>query len=308
MFTIFLIFACWFLAIIAVLMIIRHVAIIRAGNDRIEAAAQSYSKGELLDYSDKEFEGIRGWLYRGGFKSAQAPILFFLFMLVSLSVASFLAFGFISLGFRTFLVNNVDALPAGVGDIAKIPLLMLPYLLFFGIGLLPLFVVLRRRKAFASQVEQGMPIILELLATLSESGLTLDGAIEHILLSYRRDHPLAGELTIYRADLKNGRTRVECLRRMAKRVDVIAFTAFISAIVLAEQRGASISAALRIQAEELRRRRREKALEIALTAPLKRVIPLVLFFLPGIFIYTLGPIYYQIFSSMEILFQQGGSF
>lgn len=308
MIPIFLIFACWAIAIIAVMMIIRHVSIIRRGNERIEAASQLYSKEELLEYSEEEFKGLKGWLYRAGYRSGQASMIFFLVMLASISIGAFLAFGYLNFGFKDYYNAQISGLPGGAGDVFRVPVLLIPFILFFGVALLPIYVIVQQRKIFADRIQQGMPIILELLATLSESGLTLDGSIDHILLSYRRDHPLAAELKIYQADLRSGRGRVECLRRMARRVDVIPFTAFISAIVLAEQRGASIAAALRAQAEELRRRRREKALEIALTAPLKRVIPMVIFFLPGIFIFTLGPIYYQIFSALDTFLAGGAGF
>ncbi|MGF1572230.1 MAG: type II secretion system F family protein [Sumerlaeia bacterium] len=308
MLSIFLVFACWLIAIIAVLMIIRHVSIIRRGNDRIQASAKVYTKEEVLDYKEDEFNGLRGWLYRAGYRANQASTIFFLVMLASICVGAFAAFGFINFGFQNYFTQQLNDMPGGAGDVFRVPFLIIPYLLFFGIALLPVYIVVQQRKIYSARIQQGMPIILELLATLSESGLTFDGAIEHILLSYRRDHPLAVEFKIYQADLRSGRGRVECLRRMAKRIDVIPFTAFISAIVLAEQRGASISTALRSQAEELRRRRREKALEIALTAPLKRVIPMVVFFLPGIFIFTLGPIYFQIFNALDLFLIRGGGF
>lgn len=304
----FLIFACWAIAIIAVLMIVRHITIIKRSKNRIEASAQVYSREEVLEYKEDEFNGLRGWLYRAGYRSNQASVIFLFVMLAAICVGAFLAFGFMSFGFRDYFMLQLAGMPGGAGDVFRVPILILPYILFFGVALLPVYIIIQQRRIYADQIQQGMPIILELLATLSESGLTLDGAIDHILLSYRRDHPLAVEFKIYQADLRSGRGRVECLRRMARRIDVIPFTAFISAIVLAEQRGASIANALRSQAEELRRRRREKALEIALTAPLKRVIPMVVFFLPGIFIFTLGPIYYQIFRALDTFIAGGGGF
>lgn len=300
----FLIFVCWLLAIVAVLMIVRHVLIIRKAHDRLSDSSKIYTESELLEYSADESSELRGWLYRAGFRSAQSPVLFIIALIGSVALGIAMASGFITLGFRDILLTRLENMPGGAGDIFIVLVLILPIILFVVFAVLPIFVVVKSRQRRVERIKSGMPIILELLATLSASGLTLDSAIDRILASYRSDHPLAIELQIYQADLRSGRSRVECLRRMGRRVDVVEFTAFISAIVLAEQRGASITEALRSQAEELRKRRRERALEMALTAPVKRIIPMIVFFLPAIFVVTLGPIYFQFFQVLDGMLQQ----
>ena len=92
-----------------------------------------------------------------------------------------------------------------------------------------------------------------------------------------------------------GGTRVEALRRLARRIEVSSVTILVSALVQAEQLGTGIAGALRRQAEDLRDRRRERANAFAMALPVKRMFPLVVCFMPGIFVWTLGPFFVQLF-------------
>ena len=79
-----------------------------------------------------------------------------------------------------------------------------------------------------------------------------------------------------------GRPRIASLRRLARRVDVTAFTIFVSALVQTEQTGSGVAEVLRRQADDLRDRRREQAVAIAMALPVKLLFPLVICFLPGL--------------------------
>ncbi len=140
-------------------------------------------------------------------------------------------------------------------------------------------------------VEQDLPIALELLSTLSEAGLGFDAALTHILESAVEDRPLAREFRTYQADLLAGRSRVEALRRLASRLEVSSTTILVAALAQAEQLGAGIAEALHRQAADLRDRRRERASAFAMALPVKRMFPLVICFMPGIFVWTLGPFF-----------------
>ena len=103
------------------------------------------------------------------------------------------------------------------------------------------------------------------------------------------------EFRTYQSDLLAGRTRVESLRRLASRLEVSSVTILVSALVQAEQLGSGIAQALRRQADDLRDRRRERANAFAMALPIKRMFPLVICFLPGIFVWTLGPFFARLF-------------
>ena len=83
--------------------------------------------------------------------------------------------------------------------------------------------------------------------------------------------------------------RLTCFRRLARRVDVPGMSTFVSAVLHAEHVGGGIAESLRRQADEVWSRRRELAIQRAQTLPTKLAIPLVLCFLPGIFVFTFGP-------------------
>ncbi|MCP4776844.1 MAG: type II secretion system F family protein, partial [Planctomycetaceae bacterium] len=98
-------------------------------------------------------------------------------------------------------------------------------------------------------------------------------------------------------------SRVESLRRLMRRVHVPMFSAFISAIVQAEQTGTGMGATLKTQSSEMRSRRREKASAAALSVPTMLVLPMVLGFLPGIFIILLGPMLFEVFGVLDQSFR-----
>ena len=116
-----------------------------------------------------------------------------------------------------------------------------------------------------------------------------------MLDSVIEDRPLAREFRSYQADLLAGRTRVDSLRRLARRLEVSSVAILVSALVQAEQLGSGIAQALRRQADDLRDRRRERANAFAMALSVKRMIPLVACFMPGIFVWTVGPAMTQLF-------------
>ena len=108
---------------------------------------------------------------------------------------------------------------------------------------------------------------------------------------------------MFQADLLAGRARVESLRRLSARIDLASVSVFVSALVQAEQLGMGIARVLRQQANDVRARRRERAIAFANAHPTKRVIPLVVCFLPGLFVWTLGPAFVQLFKMVELIVQ-----
>ena len=130
---------------------------------------------------------------------------------------------------------------------------------------------------------------LALLATLVESGLGFDAAVERILGSMDPDRPLARELSLFRSETQAGVPRFQCFRALAHRLDVVSVSTFVSAMIHAEHVGGGIAESLRRQADEVWNRRRELAIQRAQSLPTKLAVPLVMCFLPGIFVYTFGP-------------------
>ena len=201
---------------------------------------------------------------------------------------------------------TLTKVPGGVGDILVPIVALAPYLFFITLASLPAAMVRAARRKRVAQVEQDLPLILELLATLSEAGLGFDAALERVLQSQPAQRTMTQEFRIFQMEILAGRPRIQCLRRLGWRLDVTSLTIFISALVQTEQVGAGVADVLRHQADDLRGRRREQALTAASSMPVKLLFPLVICFLPGILVATLGPTFFQIFQFLDSLFRARG--
>ena len=190
---------------------------------------------------------------------------------------------------------TIARFPPPLGDLVLPIVYLAPWTVLLILVLLPWMLVRRSRRQRVEKVEQDLPISLELLATLSEAGLGFDAALSRVLDSVMEDRPLAREFRTYQSDLLAGRTRVESLRRLSRRLDVSSVAILVSALVQAEQLGSGIAQALRRQADDLRDRRRERANAFAMALSVKRMIPLVVCFMPGIFVWTVGPALTRLF-------------
>lgn len=90
-------------------------------------------------------------------------------------------------------------------------------------------------------------------------------------------------------EMRMGKSRREALRDMADRMDVPDVTSFVAALIQADQLGISIAKILRIQSEQMRIKRRQRAEEKAQQAPIKMLIPMTFLIFPTILIVILGP-------------------
>ncbi len=91
------------------------------------------------------------------------------------------------------------------------------------------------------------------------------------------------------------------MRWLDRRVAVTWFSIFISAVVQAEQIGAGLAEVLKIQAEDFRQRRREQALALAMSTPVKLLFPLIVCYMPGIFTAAMGPTYFELIKFLDSL-------
>jgi tight adherence protein C len=238
---------------------------------------------------------LRRWLFLAGYRNHAAPSVFVAAGLLAIGLGLAAVLAVRSSGLTEEMFSNLARLPPGVGDLFVPIAYLAPWSVLLILVLVPWLVVRRSRRQRVEKVEQDLPISLELLATLSEAGLGFDAALARVLESAAEDRPLAREFRSYQSDLLAGRTRVESLRRLARRLEVSSVTILVSALVQAEQLGSGIAQTLRRQADDLRDRRRERANAFAMALPIKRMFPLVICFLPGIFVWTLGPFFARLF-------------
>lgn len=256
--------------------------------------------------SSMQMRGWLGrWLYRAGYRASRAAPVFVVSAIVSMAAGWAVALGFIFSGLQTVMEQNVVLVPGGVGETFLPVVWLAPWLLLLMLATAPWLVVRRARQQRIELVEQDLPLALELLSTLSEAGLGFDTALTRILKTRLAGRPLAQDLRMFQADLLAGRARTESLRRLSDRLDIPSISIFVSALVQAEQMGMGISRVLRQQADDVRARRRERAIAFANALPVKRVIPLVVCFLPGLFVWTLGPAFVELFKMVDTFIQVG---
>lgn len=246
----------------------------------------------LRDEEPTDFLGgswLERWLYVSGFRGAAAVQGF----IVMQGAATLVGLGATFLIIRSGAVETMkvwmDEIPGGPGVFLLPVLSIAPWLVFLLVAMVPIVRVRGRRQQIVSAVDRDLPMALALLATLAESGLGLDAAIERVLRALDTERPLSYELRQFRAEIQAGIPRVECFRRLEQRLDMLSVSIFVSAILHAEDIGGGIAESLRRQADEVWSRRRENALQRAQSLPTKLAIPLVVCFLPGIFVYTFGP-------------------
>jgi tight adherence protein C len=138
-----------------------------------------------------------------------------------------------------------------------------------------------------NQILRELPETLDLLTISVEAGLGLDQALE--VVTRRRTGPLSDEIRIYLEEVKLGRDRNEALKAIGKRGGLDELISFTSALVQAMEFGVSIAQVLRIQADEVRVRRRQRIEERAMKAPVKMLFPIIFLILPSIFVVAAGP-------------------
>lgn len=265
---------------------------------RTRGAARSRLRDEErvaddLDQTASTESGLRHWLARAGFDDESAPSRFLLATGLGFGLGLFIVLGLQALGtlsqFEVFLLET----PGGVGE-ALLPIAWAtPYLIVILATAYPWLRVRGARRDLVRSVERDLSTTLELLASLARAGLGFDAALDRVLTASPRDRALFSGFERFRRDLKGGRTRVEALRQFANRLDVPRVRTLVSALVQAERVGAGLSDTLRRQADDLRQSRRELALAKAQALPAKLVFPLVICFLPGIFVLTLGPAFFS---------------
>ena len=237
-------------------------------------------------------DAVARWLARAGYRQPNAQRIF-----IVATIACALAGLGVSQLYRLVLLrsllNAIANVPGNAGDLLALILVGGPWILFVLSGFVPTLVVRAARRSRVRAIEQDLPLALELFATMAEAGLGFDAALAKIVRAQGSTRPLASEFLNFQHDMLAGMSRSQALRQLGRRVDVPSLSTFTSALIQAEQVGASMAETLQHQADDLRQRRRENALLQAQALPVKLVFPLVVCFLPGIFTTTLAPVLFQ---------------
>jgi pilus assembly protein TadC len=269
--------------------------------NRLFAESDDLVSAEAEESDSSEGSSLARWLRRAGHRARHAEATFIAVSVGALLVAALLVWGILASGLSAASAELLGGLPVVGPGFASV-LAASPWLVGLAVAGLPVWLVRRDRARRVEEIEQDLPLVLELLATLAEAGLGFESAVNELLRAQPTGRPLADELRLYQLEVSTGARRGASLRRLARRVDLASVSSFASALAHGEETGSSIAGLLRPQARLVRQRRREGALASAEALPEKLVVPLLIGFLPGLLVWTLGPAFFQLFEMIDAAF------
>jgi tight adherence protein C len=176
---------------------------------------------------------------------------------------------------------------AVVGSFTALQVFVLAAIVLFLAGVLPYAYLRDRVKKRQKAIIRSLPDAMDLLVTCVEAGMAVDAAFS--MVTEKTEGPLAETFAEYLRQVALGRPRRESLIYVAQRTGVEDMIEMANAIGQGEDLGTTIGDVLRLQSEDLRAVRRQRAQEAAQRAPVLMTIPLVLCFVPAMGLVVIVP-------------------
>jgi tight adherence protein C len=237
---------------------------------------------EMVERGDLDLDNWSKKLVQAGFWNTEAPRIFFgarVVMAAGLGIASIV--GGSLLGARLAATLFLGVWMAGLG------------------WWLPSWYVLQRRRTRRADISSALAAALDLLVACVEAGVGLNQALVRVAEEVRNmSEPLSAELVMVNLELRAGTPRDRALRNLAERTGLEDIENLVSTLIQTERFGTSIGKALRVQADTLRKKRRQRAEEAAAKTTIKLVFPLVMFIFPSLFVVVLGPAAIQVVKAL----------
>jgi tight adherence protein C len=168
--------------------------------------------------------------------------------------------------------------------------------------IVPSFWLDSTKAARQTSIRRALPDALDLVVICLEGGLSLAGALRHVAEDLRTAHPLlADELNIVQREVQLGLSPGEAIRHLAERADLEEVGSLATLIIQADRLGASLVKALRVHADTLRIKRKQRAEELAQKAGTKILFPTILFIFPVLFLVILAPGVIQIIGMLKVV-------
>ncbi|MCB9453881.1 MAG: type II secretion system F family protein [Anaerolineaceae bacterium] len=219
---------------------------------------------------EKQLQDTRHQLELAGMAGSMEPTSF-----LAMRIVATLAFGF--LAFMVFFVLSKASSNSVIYVLGGAALgYFLPSLWIKG--------KITRRQ---DNILKALPDALDLLTICVEAGLSFDQGMGKVFEKWENDLAIAFGRVL--REIQLGKLRREALKDMADRMDVPDVTSFTAAVIQADQLGVSLTKILRVQSDQMRVKRRQRAQEKAHQAPVKMMIPMVLLIFPSLWIVLLGP-------------------
>jgi tight adherence protein C len=173
----------------------------------------------------------------------------------------------------------------------------------WGIGfgyVAPTLHVAMRRKKRMKEMQKALPDALDMLVVCVEAGLGLNQALVRVSEEIDRiSRVLSEQLSLVNLEIRAGTGREDALRNLGERTGLDDIKSLTAMLIQTDRFGTSIATALRVQADTLRTKRRQRAEEAAAKTTIKLVFPLVLFIFPAMFVVILGPAMIQIMQALS---------
>lgn len=238
----------------------------------LEKASPALS-APLQPKSEAEVSKVREKLNMSGFRSPNAPQMYW-----SLKI--------LALGAGFFLGGGVMLLTKGINKDSLTYTGIIAGLCFY----LPEVVLWIIKKGRQDNIFYGLPDALDMMVVCVEAGLGLDQAMRKVTDEMKKTYKvISEEFALSNLQLQMGRARTEVLHDLGSRTGVDDLKALAAILIQADKFGSSVAQALRVQSDSMRTRRRQLAEEKAAKTAVKLIFPLVLFIFPAIFVVLVGP-------------------
>ncbi len=231
------------------------------------------SVGRRVSSTGKPDEALRRRLMRAGFYGEMA-VVHYNGIRLALAVGLPLVFTVVLTLARVPIVGMLFALP------------LLALMGLFAPSLVLDSMITRRRE----RIQRSLADAVDLMVACVEAGLSINAAILRVAQELRAAHPdIAQELHLCALEIRAGKPRDEAFRALGERTGVRDIKALVAMLIQTERFGTSIARALRVFADSLRTKRRQRAEEAAAKTTVKLIFPLVFFIFPAILVVLLGP-------------------
>ena len=254
-----------------------------ARNDKVRGILQVW--GERLQENRPDNTAMRLFLTQAGYMGPNAVALFWgvrLMLFACLGGAGLILLPIMGRGYLFALITAIWL--AAIGWVAP------PFILRYKVN--------KRQK----DIIRALPDSLDMMVVCVEAGLALNQALLRVSEEIVNVSPLMGEqLALVNLEIRAGTPRDEALRNLGDRTGVADIRSLVTMLIQTDRFGTSIATALRVHADTLRSKRRQRAEEAAAKTTIKLIFPLVFFIFPAMFVVILGPALIQIVRTLESL-------
>ncbi len=167
---------------------------------------------------------------------------------------------------------------------------------------IPSFTLSRLMTKRQQKISRALPDAIDLLVVCVEAGLGLNAALQRVGRELELVEPvLSAEMAITNREIRAGKARDEALRNLGDRTGVDDIKSLVAMLIQSDRFGTSIASSLRVFADSMRTKRRQRAEEMVSKASIKLIFPLLLFIFPALLIVLLGPALIMLYQALDQL-------